>query len=56
MIFKVNTRYSGKVNLKPHVELYSVKDFMGKALPGLAITLTDADTSEPFTVLTKSFG
>lgn len=56
MIFKVNTRYSGKVNLKPHVELYSVKDFMGKDLPGLAITLTDADTSEPFTVLTKSFG
>ena len=56
MIFKVNTRYSGKVNLQPRVELYSVKDFMGKALPGLAITLTDADTFEPFTVLTKSFG
>ena len=56
MIYEINTNYSGKVKVKPSVELYTVKDFMGKEMPGLAIRLTDADTLEPFSMLTKSFG
>ena len=56
MIYEINTSYSGKVKVKPSVELYTVKDFMGKEMPGLAIRLTDADTLEPFSMLTKSFG
>ena len=56
MFFEVNTAYGGKVKVQPHVELYKVKDFMGKDLPGIAITLTEVDTGEPFSVLTKSFG
>ena len=56
MIYEINTSYGGKSKVKPSVELYTVKDFMGKEMPGLAIRLTDADTLESFTMLTKSFG
>lgn len=56
MIYEINTNYGGKSKVKPSVELYTVKDFMEKEMPGLAIRLTDADTLEPFSMLTKSFG
>lgn len=42
------------------MELYTVYDFMGKELPGLAIVLDmpiqGADEKEQFAILTKSFG
>lgn len=56
MIYEINTNYGGKSKVKPSVELYAVKDFTGKEMSGLAIRLTDAETLEPFTMLTKSFG
>lgn len=47
------------VILEPRVELYTVYDFMGKELPGLAIVLDmpiqGADEKEQFAILTKSF-
>lgn len=56
MIYEINTNYGGKSKVNPSVELYAVKDFTGKEMPGLAIRLTDAETLEPYTMLTKSFG
>ena len=56
MIYEINTNYGGKSKVKPSVELYAVKDFTGKEMSGLAIRLTDAETLEPYTMLTKSFG
>ena len=56
MIYEINTNYGGKSKVKPSVELYAVKDFTGKEMSGLAIRLTDAETLEPFMMLTKSFG
>lgn len=41
--------------ITPKVELYSVKDFLGKELPGLAIVLADAD-DQSYNTLTVSFG
>ena len=56
MIYEINTNYGGKSKVKPRVELYAVKDFTGQEMSGLAIRLTDAETLEPFMMLTKSFG
>ena len=56
MIYEINTNYGGKSKVKPSVELYAVKDFTGKEMSGLAIRLTDAETLEPFMMLTKSLG
>ena len=39
----------------PEVALYTVRDFMGEELPGLAVLLTDSD-GDPFNTLTVSFG
>lgn len=48
------------VTLRPRLELYSVTDFMGQPMPGLAVILDEADDShdalEPYAVLTVSFG
>ena len=48
------------VTLIPKVELYSVRDFMGKEMPGLALDLYMVDEEygglEPYATLTKSFG
>lgn len=55
------TNYFGeKVELEPRVELYSVNDFMGEELPGLAIVLDmvvpGQQEKEQYDVLTVSFG
>ena len=42
--------------LIPRIELYTVKDYMGKSKPALAVVLDDACTLEQFSVLTVSFG
>ena len=49
------------MQLQPSVGLYTVSDFMGQELPGLAILLDEVDPDtgevlEPYTVLTVSFG
>ena len=43
-------------SLVPSVELYLVRDSIGRTWPGLAIELHDAAENEPFGVLTVSFG
>ena len=48
--------YGQQVSLTPRIELYSVDDYMGGTMPGLAIVLDEADTLEQFAVLTVSFG
>lgn len=55
------TDYSGsKIALRARVELYSVTDFMGDELPGLAIVLdmvaAPSEEDEQYAILTKSFG
>ena len=58
--FEINDYFETPVILEPRVELYTVYDFMGKELPGLAIVLDmpiqGADEKEQFAILTKSFG
>lgn len=48
------------MKLKPRVELYSVNDFMGQEMPGLAIVLDEdmgeSNGLEQYAVLTVSFG
>ena len=49
------------MQLQPSVGLYTVSDFLGQELPGLAILLDEVDPDtgevlEPYTVLTVSFG
>ena len=39
MILTITDWAGDRVSLEPKVELYSVRDFMGKELPGLAIVL-----------------
>ena len=59
-IFKINDLFGREVALQPRVELYSVRDFMGQEMPGLAIVLDDVnnqlDCDEEYAVLTVSFG
>ena len=55
------TDYSGNpVTLRPRLELYSVTDFMGTEMPGLAVVLDEVGDSpadsEQYAVLTVSFG
>ena len=58
--FKIKDFLGNDILLKPRVENYEQKTFMGKTLPGLAIVLDIVDESgkvlEQFDVLTKSFG
>lgn len=58
MIYEIETQYGGKVKVQPRVELYEVKDFMGKKLPGIAVDLDAMDEKypTPFARLTASFG
>ena len=50
------------VKVKPVIKLYTVKDYMGKDMPGLAIQLYSVDfqdenvITEPFAMLTTCFG
>lgn len=59
-IFKINDLFGQQVALQPRVELYSVRDFMGQEMPGLAIVLDEVnntfDGNEQYAVLTVSFG
>ena len=49
--------FSGNpVTVIPRVELYSVTDFMGQDMPGLAIALDEAGEMTPYATLTTSFG
>ena len=58
--FKITDYFGEPVTLRPRVELYSVKDFMGMKRPGLAIVLDevggDSGDLEQYAVLTVSFG
>ena len=58
--FKINDLFGRQVVLKPHVELYSVRDFMGQEMPGLAIVLDQVNSKMEddgqYAVLTVSFG
>ena len=58
--FEIKDYFETPIILEPRVELYTVYDFMGKELPGLAIVLDmpiqGADEKEQFAILTKSFG
>lgn len=59
MQFNIKDYFGSQVTVEPSVELYSVRDFMGKELPGLAIELREVDsngTKTPYTMLTTSFG
>ena len=56
-----HNRFGDAVTVCPRVELYSVKDFMGEEMPGLAVVLDEViDASmmeiEQHAVLTVSFG
>ena len=57
MIYEITDSCGKKVQVRPKVELYAVKNFMGKKMPGLAIDLVTAgDYPEPYARLTVSFG
>lgn len=61
MVFEISEYYTGgKIRLKPRVELYDTRDYMGTQMPGLAIVLDEVDQNENVTehyaVLTVSFG
>ena len=60
MILEITDYFGAPVKLQPRVELYSVRDFMGREMPGLAIVLDEVmgepDEMEPNATLTVSFG
>ena len=60
MTLKIMNLFGEQVTLQPRVELYSVTDFMGRELPGLAIVLDEVtgspDGLEEYAFLTVSFG
>ena len=61
MLFEITQHDTGdKIRLKPRVELYDTRDYMGKQGPGLAIVLDEVDqkenVTEQYAVLTASFG
>ena len=59
MDYKIKDSYGRELMVQPRLSLYSVRDFVGKEMPGLAITLIDAtDSNDPtdYCDLTVSFG
>ena len=60
MTYKIKTIDNREVEVTPKVQLYSVKDFMGRDLHGLAVNLDwinpDTNMLEPFGMLTVTFG
>lgn len=59
MQYNIKNFYGSQVTVEPSVQLYSVRDFMGKELLGLAIELNEIDSDgvkTPYTMLTTSFG
>lgn len=57
---KITNCFGRTVTLRPRLELYSVTDFMGMEMPGLAVVLDEIgdspDDLEQYAVLTVSFG
>ena len=57
---KIKDFLGEEVTLQPRLELYSVTDFMGKEMPGLAVVLDQLgrtpEETEQYAVLTVSFG
>ena len=48
MKYQIKDFYGQELTVQPRLELYSVQDFMGNEMPGLAIVLEDVtDESEP---------
>lgn len=47
MTFEIKDYFETPVILEPRVELYTVYDFMGKELPGLAIVLDMINQPKP---------
>lgn len=58
MTFTIKECSENSIVLRPRLELYQVRDYMGQSLPGLAIVLdkVDGEEIEQFAVLTVSFG
>lgn len=60
MRYNIKDYFGNPITVEPRVELYSVRDFMGTELPGLAITLdevhSDGEATTPYSMLTTSFG
>ena len=60
MTYKIKIIGDMEIEVTPKVQLYSVTDFMGKGLHGLAINFEWANPEsgmlEPFAMFTKSFG
>ena len=56
MTFTIKDYFGREVVLRPRLELYSVCDFMGEEMPGIAIILDDDQSNEQYAVLTVSFG
>ena len=57
---KITNIHGNAVTLRPRLGLYSVTDFMGQEMPGLAVLLDEVgdspDELEPYAVLTVSLG
>lgn len=50
MVFEISEYYTGEKNrLKPRVELYDTRDYMGKQMPGLSIVLDEVNRKENVT-------
>ena len=43
MIFEITDSFGEKKSLQPRVQLYSVKDFMGKKMSGIAVMLDEVN-------------
>lgn len=60
MQLHIQDNFGEQVTLQPRVELYSVRDYMGQEMPGLAIVLDQVGANpnelEQYAVLTVSFG
>lgn len=60
MNYKIKVIGDVEVEVTPKVQLYSVLDFMGKNLHGIAVALDfinpQSGMLEPFALITKSFG
>lgn len=60
MKLEITDHIGNRVSLQPRIELYSVYDFMGNEMPGLAVVLDEIgdspDDIEQYAVLTVSFG
>ena len=59
MQFNIKDYFGSQVTVEPSVELYSVRDFMGKELSALAVELNEVDSDgirTPYSMLTTSFG